>query len=271
VRALAAFVFPHRWKSQLAQAKRLLASAPESANGIGEKIDAWLESPSWEVRNAAVKLVAHTGDEARYGRLLEKLADRREAGIVRRNAAEAIAQSGLRTEASRSALLQALTDPYWEVRTEAIHALAALCPASPDIELRLLDLLYGPPKPRRPRIREENFEVRMAIAQALGHLGVSALAFDALVDLSQDDSWPVRSQAAVAVAHFALRQPSFLARARDLLLAIDRQSEGSVSYFVHRDIVSQAMRAVRDAPGGAEPNFGALYLNPKAGWNHIRR
>jgi len=271
VRALVAFLLPHRWKGQLAAAKRLLDSPPESANGVGEKIDAWLESPGWEVRNAAVKLIARVRDEARYGRLLGKLADRDEAGIVRRNAAEAIAQIGLRTEAARSVLLEAMSDPYWEVRAEAIHALAALFPASDDLERRLLDGLYGPPKSRRRHIREENFEVRMAIAQAMGCLGVSELAFDALADLAQDDSWPVRSQVAVAMAHFATRHPSFLARARRELLAIDRQSEGSVPYFVHRDIVGRAMVAVRDA--GAEPrtDFTDLYLNPKAGWNHIRR
>ncbi len=270
MRALVAFLLPHRWKPQLAEAKRLLASPPDSGNGVGGKVDAWLESPGWEVRNAAVKLIACTRDEARYGRLFEKLADPDEAGIVRRNAAEAIAQLGLRTEAARSALLAAMADPYWEVRAEAIGALAALFPPTPDIELRLLDRLYGPPKPGRVRIREENFEVRMALARALGHLGVSAAAFDALADLAQDDSWPVRSQAAVAMAHFAAREPSLRPRAREALQGIDRQSEGSVSYFVHRDVVSRAMLAVRDGSGGPEADFAALYLNPKAGWNHIR-
>jgi HEAT repeat protein len=272
LRALIAFLFPHRWKGQLAQAQRLLASEPRSLDGVGQKMDAWLDSVGWEVRNAAVKLIAHVRDESRVPRLFEKLTDRSEAGIVRRNAAEAIARLGLGTDAARSALLEALHDPYWEVRAEAAHALAMLFPPDAALELALLNLLLGPPHPRRHALRERNFEVQMAIAQALGYLGESRRAFDALAELARDDSWPVRSQTAVALAHFAARQPPYLDEARQVLLEIDHQSEGAVSYFVHRDVVSQAILALPGAQAARPPEgFRELYLNPKAGWNHIRR
>ena len=75
--------------------------------------------------------------------------------------------------------------------------------------------------------------------------------------MAEDDSWPVRSQAAVAMAHFARRQPSLLLGTQ-APRAMDRQSEGSVSYFVHRNVVSRAMLAVHDAPGGPEPDFATL-------------
>jgi len=263
---------PRRWKGQLAEARRLLSAERPRLDGIGQKIDAWLDSPAWEVRNAAVKLVAHVHDHGRCHRLLEKLADRSEAGIVRRNAAEAVARLHLSTGAIRSALLRALADPYWEVRTEAAHALAALFPPADDLERALLDVLYGPRRRARPRIREENFEVRMACAEGLGRLGTGRPALEALTVLADDDSWLVRSQAAVALAHFASRRHEHFDEIRELLLGVDRLSEGAVSYFVHRDILSRVLRAVRKGPQDVAPDeLGSLYLSPKTGWNHVRR
>ncbi len=272
LRSLVAFLFPHRWLGQLAQARRLLATDAAPPPDLGARIDRWLASPAWEVRNAALKLIAHVRDERRYPLLIARLTDRREAGIVRRNAAEALARVGLDTDAARTALRKALDDPYWEVRTEAGRALAALFPPDESLERDLLACLYGHQGNGRRALAEDNFEVRMAIAEALGHLGVSAEAFDALARLARDDSWPVRSQAAVAISHFAARHAHFLDRARTILLDIDRQSEGALSYFVHRDVLSSALRAVHRGQGAARPDeLHGLYLNPRAGWNHVRK
>lgn len=272
LRSLVAFLIPHRWRGQLGQVKRLLATDQTPPADVGERIDGWLASPAWEVRNAALKLIAHVRDETRYPVLIQKLTDRREAGIVRRNAAECLARVGLDTDAARTGLRKALGDTYWEVRAEAGRALAALFPPADQLERDLLGLLYGHNGNGRRAVAEDNFEVRMAIAEGLGHLGVSGEAFEALARLAADESWPVRSQAAVGVSHFAARHPDFFEQARRILLGIDRQSEGAISYFVHRDILSRALRAARKGPGGAQPDeFHALYLNPKAGWNHVRR
>jgi len=272
LRALVALLLPHRWKGQLAEAERLLASDGPSPGGMGAKLDAWLASPAWEVRNAAVKLIASLRNSERYARLLAILCDRAEAGIVRRNAAEAIARLGLSTPPARAALLRALADPYWEVRVEAAAALAALFPPAEDVELALLQLLYGQPGRSARRVREANFEVRMAAAHALGHLGTSRRAFDALLALAEDDSWLVRSQAAVAIAHFAASHPDLFAEARDRIGAIDRLSEGCVSYFVHREVLDSVLRAVGEGPQALSPErLRPLYLNPKAGWNRVRR
>ena len=272
VRSLLAFLLPHRWRPQLAEARRLLVAERPPRLGLVEKLDSWLDSPAWEVRNAAVKLIAHAREHSRYLRLLEKLTDRREAGIVRRNAAEGIARAGIDTDAARTALRRALDDPYWEARAEAARALAALFPPDPRLEHDLLGLLYAHHRNGRRAIAEDNFEVRMAIAQGLGHLGVSPAAFDALLELAHDDAWPVRSQAAVALAHFATRHPELFDRARRSLLEVDRQSDGAVSYFVHRDVLSQALRAIHKGPRAADPDaFRSIYLNPRAGWNHVRR
>jgi len=271
VRALVALLFPHLWRGQLAEASRLLASGAAPPEGVGAKLDAWLAAPAWEVRNVAVKLIARLRDSARYVRLLQKLTDRAEAGIVRRNAAEAIRGLGLSTPPARSALLQALSDPYWEVRAEAAIALAALFPPAEDLERAILNLLLGP-KPQGPqRIRERNFEVRMAAALALGHLGLSRQAFDVLAALAEDDSWLVRSQAAVGLAHFAARKPDFLAEASSRIEAVDRLSEGAVSFFVHRDVLARVLRAVGDGPPALSPEaLRPIYLDPKAGWNKLR-
>jgi UDP-N-acetylglucosamine--N-acetylmuramyl-(pentapeptide) pyrophosphoryl-undecaprenol N-acetylglucosamine transferase len=272
LRDLVAFLFPHRWRGHLAEAKRLLGSEHPSLNGIGEKIEAWLTSPAWEVRNAAVKLIAHIHDHGRYRRLIDKLTDPSEAGIVRRNAAEAMARLGLSTHPVRAALLRALSDPYWEVRAEAVRSVAALFAPAEDLERALLGLLYGPRRNARRRVREDNFEVRMACARGLGHLGTSRDAYDALATLAHDDSWLVRSQAAVALAHFAARQPDYFDDTREHVRHVDRLSEGAISYFVHRDTLSHVLRALRKGPADmAADALRTLYLSPKAGWNHVRR
>lgn len=266
-----ALLLPHRWKGKLAEADRLLRAEPPPT-GIGAKLDAWLASPAWELRNAAVKLVARARDETHYARLLGKLTDRSEAGIVRRNAAEAVATLGLHTALARAALVRALGDRYWEVRAEAARALAALFPPAEDLELALLHVLYGPRLRGTRRIRETNFEVRMAGALALGHLGLSRATLDALRALADDDSWLVRSQAAVAIAHFAGRHPDLLAEARTCLEKVDRLSEGCVSYFVHREVLDAVLRAVAEGPQAlTAERLGPRYLSPKAGWNRVRR
>lgn len=272
MRSLVAAFLPHRWKGQLAEAERLLRSARVPPEGAGAKLDAWLASPAWEVRNAAVKLVAHWRDSDRYARLLAKLTDRSEAGIVRRNAAEAVARLGLGTAPARAALLHALSDPYWEVRCEAATALAALFPPAEDLELAILQVLYGARPRGMRRIREANFEVRMACALALGHLGLSRAALRTLLALTEDDSWLVRSQAAVATAHLAGRVPEFFHEARERLAGVDRLSEGCVSYFIHREVLDGVLSAVEEGPRAlTAERLRPLYLSPKAGWNRVRR
>ncbi len=267
-----AALLPHRWKGQLAEAERLLRSAPPPPEGMGAKLDAWLLSPAWEVRNAAVKLVAHWRDSERYARLLGKLADRSEAGIVRRNAVEALTRLGLSTAPARSALVRALSDPYWEVRCEAAAALAALFPPAEDLELALLQTLHGARPRGMRRVREANFEVRMACALALGHLGLSRTAFKTLLALADDDFWLVRSQAAVAIAHFVGRTPDLFHEARERLGRVDPLSEGCVSYFIHREVLDGVLSAVQEGPRALTvERLRPLYLSPKAGWNRVRR
>jgi len=272
LRRLVALVTARRWRGSLAEAERLLASPQPPPEDIGKKLDPWLASPAWELRNAAVKLIARCRDESRYSRLLAALTDPAEAGIVRRNAATAIASLGLATPPARAALLRALRDRYWEVRAEAAVALAALFQPAEDLEQALLAQLCGPAARRRRTVREGNFEVRMAIARALGHLGLSRAAFDALLALSDDDSWPVRSQAVVGIAHFVARQTGHFAEAAERLHRVDRLSEGCVSFFVLRDVLDRVLRAVEAGPQAlATDRLRALYLDPKAGWNKVRR
>jgi len=279
-----ALLSPHRWKGKLAEAERLLRAETPPAD-LGAKLDAWLASPAWELRNAAVKLIARFRDEGRYLRLLGALADRSEAGIVRRNAAEAIAQLGLRTVLARTALVRALGDPYWEVRSEAAAGLAALFTPAEDLEAALLQALFARKRGHSTfrgeklnvpfselRLREANFEVRMALALALGHLGLSRAAFDALRALAGDDSWLVRSQAAVAIAHLAGRLPDLFPEARICIERVDRLSEGCVSYFIHREVLGFVLRAAAEGPAAlTAERLGSRYLCPKAGWNRVRR
>ena len=56
-----------------------------------------------------------------------------------------------------------MADPYWEVRAES--APWRRLPPSAEIRLRLLDRASWPTEGRALYIREENFELRMALAR----------------------------------------------------------------------------------------------------------
>ena len=66
----------------------MLRSVTEATNGVAGRIRGFLGSDSWEVRNCALKIIARTRCEELYGKLVAKLLEADEAGIIRRNCAE---------------------------------------------------------------------------------------------------------------------------------------------------------------------------------------
>jgi len=258
-------------KVRLQLAMSLLHSS-SSADEIRRHLPELLDSGNWQVRNAAIKLVAKIRDEDRFDLLIEKLLDRNEAGIVRRNAAELLHKWGRYTPEVERALCHALSDGYWEVRAEVARSLASLAKPGGAIERKLIKRLrdpYGDGRDdSRRSARERNFEVRAGLAEALGALGTTEEAFAAIKTLAADAQWLVRYQAAIALAHFASRLPDFFNRARVALQDVDHLSSGALPIFVFSQRIG---RLLDDMDGGAlDPAvLKKRYIHLKHGWHRI--
>ncbi len=116
-----------------------------------------LASAAWSKQNRGIKLAGVLGDRSLLPLLLHMENDPRSApplarllgqkgiqnGFIRRNLATALGQIGENSAEVMQALVHKLDDGYWEVRVEAIKALAKLDSGShaPDLVNRLLGFL----------------------------------------------------------------------------------------------------------------------------------
>ena len=248
---------PRRYRAELGEAGRMLRSVTEATNGVAGRIRGFLDSDSWEVRNCALKIIARTRCEELYGELVVKLLEANEAGIIRRNCAELLPDVGLRTPETIDALRRALRDRYWEVRAESARALAELSDESLELERELLSLLA----------REVNMEVRAALAQALGGLGVSRDAFDALVGLARREPWLVRHQASVALAEMGARRPVLAEDAAEAIRGLDLLAEGTATTSVFRqNVLELAELTAKGRPFPSPESMRRRYFHLKKGW-----
>ncbi len=162
------------------------------------RVDGYLKSARWQIRNEGVKLVGLLGYRDRLPFVLALLRDRtkapllqrlfggdyRQVGFIRRNAVTTISQLGVYDAPVRAALLDLLADPYYEVRSAAARAFAALAPETADADEEALDGL-------RRLLRESSFEIRSAAISALGRMGDGAVA-EWLRPFYQDPNGKVR-------------------------------------------------------------------------------
>ncbi|HAK96675.1 MAG TPA: hypothetical protein DCM87_17200 [Planctomycetes bacterium] len=247
------------WRAAHARAAARVLAEAEAAAAAGTpcppgRLAELRAYPWWEVRNAAVKLTAldRTGPADEF--LCGLLRDRTDVGIVRRNAAAALGARPASPSAA-GALRRGAADPYWEVRREAVWAVARIDPRS---EATFDTLCAAVP-------RERTNQVRMALARALGATGNPG-AMQPLELLSAGASWLVRLQSAVALAELAAAVPAHRERVRAVLARMERSSAGLTGRMVLADRM-----AVLDAllGGGEWPPADAiesLYFAPGIPW-----
>lgn len=160
-----------------------------------------LVADDWEARNRGVKLLGLLGATEKVPLILALLADRTPApllhrllggdfaqvGFVRRNAFAALARLGVVDGAVEQALLDGLSDPYWEVRSEAARAAARLAGRLGRRAEVVTALVKG--------LSDRNLEAAASAAEALGALGTEADALPALLALADYRFWKVRAAA----------------------------------------------------------------------------
>ncbi len=162
------------------------------------RVDGYLKSARWQIRNEGVKLVGLLGYRDRLPFILALLRDKtpaprlqrlfggdyRQVGFIRRNAVTTISQLGVYDTPVRATLLDLLSDPYYEVRSAAARGFAALAPETGDRDDEVLGGLRG-------LLRESSFEVRSAAILAMGKTGDGAVA-EWLRPFYQDPNGKVR-------------------------------------------------------------------------------
>jgi len=260
-------------KAACGEAALLLKSNTAPADRIRERLPALLASRSWEVRNLAVKLIEKLRDPEFYPILTSKLLNGNESGIVLRNTVAAVRHLGLRDEQTEEALGRALHAGYWEVRCEAARALSEMFEPTRE-RAGLLVQTLRPCRGRGGAIRfgERNFEVRSAVAVALGRCSDGSVAQPVLEALAEDQHWMVRHQAAVALVELSRRCPGCAPAAAQTLERIDLLGDGCRSDFPFPQAVASLQSIVLN--GLAHTDAAAIrkhYIDMKRGWNRRTR
>lgn len=175
------------------------------------RVDGFLKSPRWPIRNEGVKLVGLLNYQDRVSFMLSLLQDKtpvswmqrlfggdyKQVGFIRRNAVTTIQQLGLYNKEIRKTLLDLLDDPYYEVRTVATRAFAVLIPQDADtdteIVTRILDL-----------IQDRSFEVKAEAVLTLGKIGTASV-IDDFRPLYLFPNWKVRTAVISALTDLVRR------------------------------------------------------------------
>jgi UDP-N-acetylglucosamine--N-acetylmuramyl-(pentapeptide) pyrophosphoryl-undecaprenol N-acetylglucosamine transferase len=162
------------------------------------RTDQLLSSPRWQDRNTGVKLTGLIGYNERLPALLHSITDRtpvawhrrllggdfQEVGFIRRNALQAVWRIQAYDPGVRQALLTALSDPYYEVRSWAARGIERLSSSiGEDAELeRLL----------RKNLKDRWFEVVVYSLRALGRITKDPTILSDLVPLLAHRNWKVQ-------------------------------------------------------------------------------
>lgn len=165
----------------------------------------------WQERNAGVKLAGLVRFEKRLPILLQFITDRTPAsrfqrllggdfvqvGFIRRNAVQAIRRIRKYDAEVRRALLTALTDPYYEVRSWAARTIEAMAEEiGPDLEIENL---------LRRNLRDPWFEVAASSLDALGRIAKDPAVLPEVESLLESKNGRVQHAALRCLMHLIER------------------------------------------------------------------
>lgn len=165
---------------------------------LENRIDQALLSKRWQERNLGIKLAGLTHYRKRLPFLLGCITDRTPAplghrllggdflqvGFIRRNALQAVWRIGIVDHSVRQAILTALDDPYFEVRSWAARAVSRLLDGigrDAEMEKRL-----------RKNLRDRWFEVVAFTLDPLGELSTDPDIVKDLTPLLENKNWKVQ-------------------------------------------------------------------------------
>ena len=218
-------------------------SREENYELVKKKALDFIFDKNWKIRNIGVKIIGEIRCKDGIEFLCNMLSNRREIGFIRRNSAKSLGMVGMVTPQVIAALSASINSNYWEVRAEAIKSLGMLAGKNSEVEESLLVRLFGKyyqnmlsqNSKRRIKFRERNFEVREAIAENLGKVGVSKNAVLALKYLLKDDIWMVRSKALNSLSLMMDHNDEF----KKIITGVDLTCESFIPVFPLKEVFSE--------------------------------
>lgn len=166
---------------------------------LAYRTDGYLAHPAWQSRNIGVKLVGLLQLRDRLDLILYILQDKtpaptwhrllggdlRQVGFIRRNAIQTLIQLNFWTPSVRQALLDALKDTYFEVRTRAAQAVIHYASSIENDQafLQALDSLS----------QDRAFEVSSRAFLALSHIDNRPETYEKMKQEFQHPNWRLRS------------------------------------------------------------------------------
>ena len=174
---------------------------------LKNRASALLVHPAWQKRNLGIKLLGLLGAKEKIPVILMLLFDRKpvpwfkkilggdyeQVGFIRRNIFTTLIRLNTVSPEVEEALHLGLTDPYYEVRAQAAHAVAFFGSKlkSPETIIPKLKKLLSDP----------NIDVIVAAAEALGNIGGEEDALPALLEMWDRKLWKVRSAVLRGILH----------------------------------------------------------------------
>ena len=227
---------------------------------------------SWQDRNLGVKLLGFTRYEEKIPTLLQMLSDRTPVGVVRRifggdfeqvgfirrNIVIALVAMGRFDPEVEKHLLDAMEDPYFEVRAQACRAIAhfgAVLAGKDECVDRLQD-----------RLEDCCFEVVIEAAKALGKIGTDWEAARALLSMNESHYWQVRNSALLGIN--SLLERGVLEPSDELLADISSFILTSTDFRPHFQI-KETYSALRKCC--EDLKAGNLLGQAAAGSDHVAR
>jgi murein biosynthesis integral membrane protein MurJ/undecaprenyldiphospho-muramoylpentapeptide beta-N-acetylglucosaminyltransferase len=126
------------------------------------KINIYLASNRWEIRNVGIKLIGLFKDTTKVSYLLNVLKSGKENGFVKRNAINALRQLNPWNPDIKALLMQLLNDSYYEVRVAALNFLSKNSTASDFNEYK--DILHN-------RMKKATIEEKIASLKLIARIG----------------------------------------------------------------------------------------------------
>lgn len=126
------------------------------------KVNNYISSGRWEIRNVGVKLIGLFKDKSKAGYLVDILKSGKENGFVRRNALVSLRQLNFWNAEVKKILVALLGDSYYEVRVAAIDYLAQA--GTPGDYSSYKEILYK-------RMKKATMEERLALLRLLARVG----------------------------------------------------------------------------------------------------
>lgn len=198
------------------------------------KINIYIASNSWEIRNTGIKLIGLFRDKSKADYLVNLLKIGTENGFIRRNAIHSLRNLNVWNAEIKKLLIDLLEDGYYEIRTAALGFLAQA--STPN------DYESYRPYIRR-RLSKANMEEKLAMLQLIGRIG-DREELDRLNDLYLCSNSLIREEFVQLLYNFYRRKILPAAETRELIQKVLITSNNMQPEFKLKSVIKKIYKEI---------------------------